>query len=279
MAFATIGFDGTVNESSWAMLHVAAGIVNYKHGVTDAGYVVTPSASALTVSVSPGTAIAAGVYASSNATITRSLDPGGSSARIDYMVLEFDWMTNTVDVVVVKGSSLTWPTLTQVPGIKWQMPLARVRVPANHNAPFTSALIGKCAPQPRDLKIHAANSFTQQNVDTGAAPELVATIEHDDPGWPYRMRVVGAQSFSGITAGQTGILIARYGDTSASMGTEWARGHTGANTALAHLDRTRQLVRTGSVAVGLYIASQGGDNIINNHTALANNFEVHLIPA
>jgi hypothetical protein len=280
------GFDNEdITEAGFSKLMVAAGVVAYKHGVSDGGLTVSPGAGTREVSISAGEAFVAGVWFTSTATVVPAAlaANAGSSARTDYVVLEVDWTANTCTLKVIQGASSTPPDLTQTAGTLWQMPLARVSVPAAHNTVFSASHITVCKPLPRDVQVVKTSTFTGQVIAVGGPPDTVATLNVTDPGWPYRLRVQAVQRFEtdsgAIPGGQEGygLLIARID------GTELGRDSTDLLTPNigfrpARLDITSD-ARSGPAVVTLLIGEQGGVTADNHHTAAVNRFEVHVLPA
>lgn len=196
MALTTVGFDGTVNETQFARLMRYHGEVAYKHGVVT-GFTATAAAGTRQVSITSGTAVLPGLLVDSDATATVSLAANATGAnRVDYVVLQADWATNTTSIVVVQGSSSTAPSLTQVSGSLWQMPLARVTV-----RPSVSTLaagdVVVCKPLPRLAQYGSDSSMTLVTRAWNSAAFTVATITLPDPGWPYRLQVDACCRFAG----------------------------------------------------------------------------------
>jgi len=192
MAIATVGFQGSVNATQFARLLRHHDEVGYKHGVTS-GLVVTAGVGTRTVSISGGTAVLPGLVIDVDAIASLTFAAnGGSSNRTDYVVLEANWVTSTCQVVVVQGTSATPPALTQVEGSLWQMPLARVTLtPGVTTLSGTAVSVAK--PIPRMSRRFSFESGLAGSVilNNGSYTTL-ATLSVSDPGWPYRLRVVGA---------------------------------------------------------------------------------------
>lgn len=81
-----------------------------------------------------GEAMVAGFFYESTTPLSLTHDapsPTNGQDRFDRIVLQLDWNTNAVSMVVLKGatgSNPTVPALTRTWGVKWELPLAYVRV-------------------------------------------------------------------------------------------------------------------------------------------------------
>lgn len=187
MAITVVGFDNAdITEAGFARLMRYHGEVNNVHGVPS-GLTASPGAGTRQVSVSSGIAVVPGALVESSAVETVTLDANpGSTTRTDYVVLEVDWVANAATVKKVTGSSGTPPALTQTEGGVWQMPLARVTVPAGFASAFTSARITVCKPVPRRQRLFTASPAAGSSTTN---PDTISTLAIPDPGWPYRLEV------------------------------------------------------------------------------------------
>lgn len=132
MTFTSVGFDGTVSEGDWSRIFSAAGSVPGNSGVMS-GFTAQPgSATRGVVLNGPGTVYAPGVRSDMDIDTALVVDAvTGSSVRRDMIVAQFDWATNNVGLVAIKGTASTLPALTTVPGVKWQEPICSVIVRPN----------------------------------------------------------------------------------------------------------------------------------------------------
>lgn len=138
MALTAKGFTGTVGQVDFARID-GAGIVEGLVGSA-------PGASTLrvdrvvgqdrTVTVQTGSAKAPGARATNDAVATYVLPANAAGQpRLDWLVLRFDWQTDPGTVVLthVQGTAAAnpqRPTLTRNAGVRWELPLALVRVDA-----------------------------------------------------------------------------------------------------------------------------------------------------
>ena len=246
MAINVAGFDGTMTEGVWAKLMAALGTLGYKHGVV-AGCAVTPGAGARQSSVAAGELLLPGLRVESTATTVLTHNANsGSGPRTDLVVARADWATNTVSFAVVQGTSATPPGLTQVPGTRWEMPLAQVTVPAGYNSAFTSTHIKAVAPVRLPAAPIRGTVDTSKTVAYNADAKTVATVEVPDPGRGYYLRVTANIEFDAKGSGYAR-LRAELGD-----GTQLEVADSGplsAGRATAHLVGRPSLPLTGSQQV------------------------------
>lgn len=122
---ASYGFDGSVTEAQWAVIGAP----------TSRGYVegaaCTPGAGARSVVVAAGTVWALhGYHSVSGATLSLPENVSGQP-RVDVVVLDVDYSADSASVVALAGTpaaSPVAPALTQIAGLRWQVPLAHVSV-------------------------------------------------------------------------------------------------------------------------------------------------------
>lgn len=280
MSLPTLGFPGSMTSPAFARFERHRGAVGYHHGVS-VGFTATVKAGAIrTVTLAGGTAVLPGLLVDSSTALDLTFAANtGSANRVDYLVIEGDWSANVSNAKVVTGSSATPPNLTQSEGALWQMPLYRVTVAPS----ATTVTLERCAPVPHVEQCKRTQTFTGQIVNPGGANEAIATLTFEDPGWPYRVRVVGAQAFEtdsgALATGEVGYcsLIATVD------GAELGRGRTDQmkpNTGLymAQVDCS-SAPRSGKATIQLLIGETGSIHANNLHTSAPNNFEVYLIPA
>lgn len=186
MAFTTVGFDGTVTEAQWSNIMVALG-AGLAPTVVTTGFDGAPGVGTRSVTISPGTALVAGVLVNSSAIETVTVSPNaGSVNRLDLVVLRVNWATNTAAIAVLTGGTVL-PAPTQTPGVLWEVPLAAIQVNPSQGV-LASNQVAICKPVPRIPRITV--------VDLGehvAAPAFNLTVlDLTDPGWPYRIDISAA---------------------------------------------------------------------------------------
>lgn len=180
---ATIGFDGSVTEADWAKLHEVQGRLQWHHGVTT-GLIASPGAGPRQVAVTAGVGYAPGVRADQDAATVTVAANNSSSNRLDWIVLDFNWDTNTATIDKVQGGAVL-PTLTQVAGVRWQLPLASVTVrPGVTTIAAGDITIRK--PIPREAeKLTGVPGWDEQTMGANAGTRTLTTFTVPDPGWPY----------------------------------------------------------------------------------------------
>lgn len=106
MALSAAGFDGTIDEISWATLSTLAGTQYAVAGQTDFEVTARPAAT-LTVNIAAGTAYGHGVKVVSDAQATLALASIASGTRWDAVVLRRDWggVGGTVSLVGITGTA------------------------------------------------------------------------------------------------------------------------------------------------------------------------------
>ena len=121
----------TVTEAEWRKMAKhwrGTGVLDNE----DNELAVTQSTpAAMSVQVDTGKAWIQGHYMGSDAAVTKALSPGDpSNPRIDRIVVQADFVNNTIDIVVLEGTpgaSPSAPTLTQ-DASTWEISLAQVDV-------------------------------------------------------------------------------------------------------------------------------------------------------
>lgn len=215
------GFDGTLTEVAESHKIGKAAEGAYRHVVWSGGD-VTPG-TGLNVSVSALNAVVAGIYVDDAAgTVSMGAAPT-SNRRIDYIVSEVNWGStasalgtpaNSSAFVRVAGAAATSPippTLTQNFGSLWQMPLARVTVPAGATSIATANIV-PCKPLTRVARKVAASDVAAGSFGSSTQDRAISTATASDPGWPYFLNVDASALFSG-DSGYARIRLALDGST------------------------------------------------------------------
>jgi len=153
MAFAAYGVVGSIDDAHWSALLEQLG--EGRSGVSlDTGFAVSVATGTRVLSVSAGACVIAGVYVTSDAAATVTLDANTatSNSRIDRVCVQVDWAAAaaaynaTVGTEAAKGAAAraagaslialkgvtaadpVLPVLTKVPGTLWQMEVGRIVV-------------------------------------------------------------------------------------------------------------------------------------------------------
>lgn len=225
MAVTIYGVDPSISELEWAVLH---SLIN-PEVVADGGALV-PSAGGGTrqTVIAAGDCVAAGVLGRNSASVTLTHDANTSSSpavnRLDYVVFRITWSGTTATggtIVIVKGSTTSGlaPALTKTPGTVWEIPLALVTVVPGATT-LTSANIIDMRPQRRYVRRYKTSPAGGQSVGAGTTtPSNIATLNIDDPGWPYKLRVTAMMKFADLTGAGFGRL-----DLNVDGGTSEAEG-------------------------------------------------------
>lgn len=136
-----LGDCGPYSAAKWE--EVLKAIMSGKSGIAEVSHlqVTETSPTSKSVRVTTGRAVVRGkVYWLDADTTLAISDNTSGNPRIDRVVLEADWATQTVRLKVLEGTpsaSPSAPSLTQVDGTLWQLPLAQVAV-ANGFTSITS---------------------------------------------------------------------------------------------------------------------------------------------
>lgn len=229
MAITVVGFDGTITEAEWSSFMRHQGTVADKHGVSGTGLVVAAAAGTRTVDVSAGTAVLPGLRITSDAVTSLTFAAnGGSTNRVDAVVVEGNWSTNVATIKVVQGSSSLPPALTQTEGSLWQMPLAYVTITPS----LTTILAGNIVstvPYPRRRYSGVAQASGLTNLTTTTptdiaglslsvpAPDVeavfivMATFDVEQLSTTTGVACVGELVIEGVP--QTAQLVAQFTDT------------------------------------------------------------------
>ena len=238
MAITAVGFDGTITEAEWASFMRHQGTVADKHGVSGSGLVVSAAGGTRTASVSPGTAILPGLRINSDAAVSLTFAANaGSTNRVDAVVVQGNWSTNTATIAVVAGSSTVPPALTQNEGVLWQMPLAYVTVRPGVTTLLSSDIVST-VPYPRRRFSDQARSTGDLNtglITSADIPGMSLNVPVADTADVFIVNAtlylgmltsstasfVGELFIDGVA--QTGTVIARFSDTSGrgTFGQQW----------------------------------------------------------
>lgn len=207
MAVTAVGFSPTVDEVGWSKLLLRGFEGGYRHVVWSGGTVTSGTGRAVNVSVID--AEAAGVWFLSDAVTSVALDANpGTNKRIDYIIAEANWggttsalgtPTRSVAITKVTGvaaANPAAPNLTQTGGSLWQIPLARVTVPAAATT-IPAGNIEICKPIRRAVQRITVADLTADNFSNSADNKVQVTVPIPDPGWPYVLDYRAAMIFSG----------------------------------------------------------------------------------
>ncbi len=171
MAINVFGVVGTIDDGHWAKLLQDLG--DGGAGMTvPAGLEVSAATGTRLVSVTAGRSVQAGTWAQLDAPATVALAANASgNPRIDVVCLQVDWAAATAaynatggdlsakaaaaraaagSLIAVQGAAGTnpvIPVLTQNAGVRWQTPLAMVRVPGGAGQ-LAAAAVSRSRPLP-----------------------------------------------------------------------------------------------------------------------------------
>ncbi|PRB44345.1 hypothetical protein CQ020_03810 [Arthrobacter sp. MYb23] len=182
MAFTSIGYDGTVNESQWAALIPSAGSSEY--GVKGAGdlKVTAVPGQPLMVSVAAGTGWGHGVLDTQTTNVTITCDAISSGTRWDLIALRRNWQPlaggPTAAVKVTGATEKTIPAARKsTPGVEDDQPLALVQWKAGQTQP--QEII--------DLRCWAGNGglIAKDSLALSYLTRLGATVTIDKSIWTY----------------------------------------------------------------------------------------------
>lgn len=204
MAITTIGFTGSVNEQQFSKLMRLVARSGGADEIVDVGsaLAVTIATGTRLVTVGAGDCAASGLMVS-NSTSQNVTLPANSSGnpRIDYIVVNIDWVADTATITSVTGSpggSPVPPALVKTAGTQWQLPLARVTV-ASGAGQLAGGTVEDCRPVRRQAKEYSV-AVSSRTVGTGASDLTLETLDIPDPGWPYLLYCsarVGATNATG----------------------------------------------------------------------------------
>jgi hypothetical protein len=217
VAVTIYGVDPSISELEWSVLHEIADKGGWSEVVDDADGALVPSAGGGTrqTVIAAGDCVASGVLGRNSAPVTVTHDANTSSApavnRLDYVVFRINWAgSNTTGgtIAIVKGSTSSGlaPALTKVAGTTWEIPLALVTIVPNATV-LNAADVVDVRPKRRYSRRYKTNPAGGQSVGAGtSSPSNIATINVDDPGWPYRLRVTAMIKFVDLVGAGFGRL-------------------------------------------------------------------------
>ena len=249
MAITTIGFDNAdITEAGFSKLMRTVGDVGWRHGVNN-GLNVSPAAGTRQATVSPGICIVPGARVDSTSDVTVSFAANNTGAnRIDYVIVRVDWTNNATTIGVVTGNSATTPpALTQSEGNVWSMPLAKVTVRPGAST-IAAGDVEICKPL-RYVERKFSDTVTAKTLGYSAGPSTVASVSITDPGWPYRIEVIGSAKFAQANSGY-GYLHAVVGGTIEQTGRSPKLSNAGDPPVHVHAVTD---IRSGPVTVQLKI--------------------------
>lgn len=207
MAITIYGVVPNIGEAEWSRLHAYLTLGNGQAQVVNNGLVCSVGVGTRAVAITSGAAAAAGVLAEANAAGTVNLAANGTgNPRIDLVVLQILWSGGATSggtftsVPGVAQVSPTAPDPQQDPGILWQIPLARVTVPAGATS-ITAGNIDDCRPLRRRAKEYSA-AVVSTAVGTAGSDRPLCNIDIPDPGWQYLLYCSGRATASNVASGR-----------------------------------------------------------------------------
>ena len=246
-----IGSDGTVSEKEWA-----EALSLLSEDVVVAPGALAPSVGAGTreAVVGSGWVYCCACFAKFPAAVSATLAAnGGTNARKDYRVAEFNWANtvstlgtpaNSVEIKTVQGGGGGGlPALTQTPGVLWQVPCGLYIVP-----PTGAITVGDVRPRRRLPRVYK-DTPAVITMGSGSTGRRLALREIPDPGWPHRLELVGTQSFALLTGNGRGTVTVRVDGVQVTSA-EAGRGN--ATPAVLRPEWTD--VRTGPATVEYFAA-------------------------
>lgn len=244
MAIEFYGFSAAgkkLNTAWWARFDALASLG--KH-VVGSGGVVTSGGATRLLSVSAYEAKVPGVIVADSAVSSVAAGAnGGGSNRLDYVALVADWGPETVALQMLPGGAAL-PTLTQTPGVLWQMPLAAVTVRPGVTT-IAAADIRIVKPLPREARL-AQSIPVLTTVNRGGA-KVIDSLTLSDPGWPYKVRVTAQVRFNPSSG--FGILNAIVNGV--TIGASYSPSLAAAGGHMTHLDWSTNSAQSGNLTVQL----------------------------
>jgi hypothetical protein len=196
------GWDGTLTEGVESNKLYRGMEGGYRHVVWSGGVVSAGTGRAVNVAAIDGV-IGGSIWFTESAT-TVALDANATTnPRIDYIVAEANWASNTVTITKVTGQAAATPTapaLTQNAGGVWQMPLARVTVAAGATSIAATAIEG-ARPLVRAIQYFTSPVSPESMRGSATSWKALGGVIVFDPGWPYRLQVSGAVRFDSTLSG------------------------------------------------------------------------------
>lgn len=192
---ATYGFQGTIDESVWSQMLWRMHEIGFRHGVWSGG-VVSPGTGVRALDISAIDAVIAGIWHTTTGVTTifpTANTDGQGRSRVDLVVAEANWAVGQKNVTLkaLTGTPATNPVPvnpTLSAGSLWQMPLARVTVPAGATA-LTAGQIEICKPLPRKVIVYRLTPQIEHVQGNASTWRGLGVITVDDPGWSYRVDV------------------------------------------------------------------------------------------
>lgn len=279
MAITYRGFDSVefqYDETYFAKLFQAVGRVGNDHGVS-VGVVTSAGAGTRQVSVSTGTGFVPGIYFTVDSAETVSFDANTSgTSRTDYVVVRADWVANTVALAVIKGATVTSSGATQVAGVLWEMPIARVTV-RNGTTAILSTDIQVCKPLPRLVRPYDGSNIVANTVAFNSPGVVISSVVIPDPGYAYYLKLEANLRASG----DSGYPYGRIRVDTITYATAYASLMTPSNGSQPLVIRGRSPVLAGQHTVDLMLAVDGAasGNPISNGAGPANYLTAYQIPA
>jgi len=187
---AIIGVDGSLDQTVWAQLN---SFDDDAQLVRDGDCAPSVGGGTRQAVVATGWVRCCGTFAKLTSTATGTLAAnGGTNDRYDYRVVEFNWDDTTASTLgtpalsaavqtVQGGGGGAIPSLTQNPGVLWQVPIGLFKVPADG-----SGLVLTDARPTRTRSFrYVDNAPSTLSILKDAQPRVVSTLSVPDPGWPH----------------------------------------------------------------------------------------------
>lgn len=278
----TVGFDGTITENYWSNIMWRSGEIAFRHGVWSGG-VTTAAVGTRTVSVSAIDCMIAGIWHTTSSPTTVSLAANTSgNPRMDIIVAEADWSTNTVTIKAVQGTpspSPVRPVLALGGGSLWQMQLARIIVP-NGASTITAGQIELCRPLPRKPIVYRMDPLIQTIGGAATTWRGLGVLAIEDPGWSYNVWPAASVRFAtSVGSGYMRIRITNQ-ETGAVYG-EGVSNDTRANKSPALIAGSTANAWNGPLRLqlemlGVEYASTEQINVLDHPS---NHFTLTVLPA
>lgn len=182
---ASYGFAGTLNEAQWSELHVPLANPGFVNGMSQ-----TVGSGTREVDLASGTAYAVGTYHVASATTVALSANGSGNPRIDTIVVNIDFTTDSASITAVEGtpaSSPVPPTLTQTAGVEWEVPICDVLVDDGATTFSTADFTDRCL-QPftgraglNDILVEVGTTTINETISYGTTfPSIPFTLATTD---------------------------------------------------------------------------------------------------